>query len=305
MDLNLLVALDALLAEGSVLGAARRMNLSAPAMSRTLGRIRDAIGDPVFVRAGRKLVPTPRALELRAQVRDVVKDAKMLLRPAGEVSPSMLDRAFTLRTSDFIAGVFGARICAAILNRAPNISLRFTAQGKEDVNALREGHLDLDIGVIGDTGPEIRIQTLFRERFVGVVRKDHPLAKGRMSTKRFASAVHVGASRRGRTYGPIDDALKALGLSRKVAFVVPDFYAALLAAADSDFVASLPRQVALGAYRLGLAVHVFDLPVSVPSIAISQAWHPRYDADAGHRWLRQTVRSAIVEAQTTHPAQAR
>jgi len=294
MDLDLLVALDALLTEGSVVGAAQRMHLSAPAMSRTLGRIRSALGDPILVRAGRRLVPTPRALALQSRVRQVVEDARTLLQPAGPADPSRIDRGFTVRASDYIAGVFGARICAAISREAPRVVLRFAPQGEEDVSALRDGRLDLEIGVIGTTGPEIRVQALFRDRFVGVVRTGHPLTKGRVTAQRFSAVAHVGASRRGRSEGPIDQALAACGLARRVAFVVPDFYAALFAAAGSDVAAAVPKHVAAGARALGLGVAFFDLPVAVPAITVAQAWHPRYDNDAGHRWLRQTVRQTII-----------
>lgn len=296
MDLNLLVALDALLAEGSVAGAARRMNLSAPAMSRTLARIRDATGDPVLVRAGRRLVPTPRAIELRERVRAVVEDAQALLRPEGAADPSALERTFTIRASDYAAGVFGAGLAAAAARQAPGVTLRFADQGQEDVNALREGRIDLDIGVPADTGPEIRVQTLLQDRFVGVVRQGHPLLRGAMMPERFAAATHIGASRRGRTRGPIDDALDRLGLSRRVALVMPSFYAALFTAASSDLVAALPLALVTRAAALGLAVRAFELPVAVPAVTVIQTWHPRFDKDAGHRWLRQLVKATVAEA---------
>jgi len=297
MDLNLLVALDALLAEGSVAGAARRMNLSAPAMSRTLARIRDAVGDPVLVRAGRRLVPTPRAIELRDRVRAVVEDAQALLRPEGTADLAALERTFTIRTSDYAAGVFGAGLAVAVARQAPGITLRFADQDKEDVNALREGRIDLDIGVLGgETGPEIRVQTLLQDRFVGVVRDGHPLLQGEMTAERFAAATHIGASRRGRTRGPIDDALDRQGLSRRVTLVMPSFYAALLTAASSDIVAALPRALVVRATALGLAVRAFELPVAVPAVTVVQSWHPRFAKDAGHRWLRQLVKATIGEA---------
>lgn len=297
MDLNLLVALDALLAEGSVAGAARRMNLSAPAMSRTLARIRHAIGDPVLVRAGRRLVPTPRAIELHGRVRAVVEEAQALLRPEGAADPSTLERTFTIRASDYAAGVFAAGLAAAAARQAPGVTLRFTDQGREDVNDLREGRIDLDIGVLGgETGPEIRVQTLLQDRFVGVVREGHPLLRGAMTAERFAAATHVGASRRGRTHGPIDDALDRLGLSRRMALVMPSFYAALFTAASSDIVAALPLGIVARAAALGLAVRSFELPVAVPTVTVVQSWHPRFDKDAGHRWLRQLVKATIAEA---------
>ena len=293
IDLNLLVALDALLGEGSVQGAARRMNLSAPAMSRTLGRIRRAFGDEILVRAGRRMVPTPRALELHGRVRSLIDDARLLMRPEGAADPATFAREFTLRTSDYVAGVFGASLQAIVAREAPQVTLRFADQGKEDVAALREGRIDLDIGVIGSVGPEIRVQTLVRDRFVAVVRRGHPLLKGRITARRFAAATHVSASRRGFNHGPIDEALAAQGLSRQVRFVVPGFHAAMLTAAASDIVAAVPLAIAEAAAALGLRISHFDLPVATPEVAIAQAWHPRFDKDAGHRWLRHAVHRTL------------
>jgi DNA-binding transcriptional LysR family regulator len=293
IDLNLLVALDALLGEGSVQGAARRMNLSAPAMSRTLGRIRRAFGDEILVRAGRRMVPTPRALALHGRVRSLIDDARLVMRPEGAADPATFAREFTLRTSDYVAGVFGASLQAIVAREAPQVTLRFADQGKEDVAALREGRIDLDIGVIGSVGPEIRVQTLVRDRFVAVVRCGHPLLKGRITARRFAAATHVSASRRGFNHGPIDQALAVQGLSRQVRFVVPGFHAAMLTAAASDIVAAVPLAIAEAAAALGLRISHFDLPVATPEVAIAQAWHPRFDKDAGHRWLRQTVHRTL------------
>ena len=294
MDLNLLTALEALLNEGSVFGAARRMNLSTPAMSRTLGRIRQALGDEILVRAGRRMVPTPRALELHGRVRGLLEEARLMMRPEGIADPSTLIRGFTVRASDYVAGVFGASLQAIAAQEAPQITLRFADQGKEDVAALREGRIDLDIGVLGRIGPEIRMQTLLRDRFVAVVRSGHQFVKGGMTARRFAAATHVSTSRRGLSHGPIDDALAAQGLSRRVRFVVPGFHAAMLTAAASDVVAAVPLAVATTAMRLGLRIRYLELPVSTPEIAIAQAWHPRFDKDAGHRWLRQAVRKALT-----------
>jgi len=292
-DFNLLVALDALLTEGSVGGAAARLNLSAPAMSRTLGRIRLAFGDQILVRAGRRMVPTPRALELHARVRALVEDARAVMRPDRLEDPARLVRSFSIRASDYVAGVFSAALVAIAAREAPQITLRFADQDKEDVAALREGRIDLDIGVLGDIGPEIRRQTLLRDRFVAVVRHGHPLLKGRMTAHRFAGAIHVSVSRRGRSRGPIDDALAVQGLSRQVHLIVPGFYVAMLAAAASDIVAAVPLAVAATAAQLGLRIRHFDLPVATPAVEIVQAWHPRFDNDGGHRWLRQAVRRAL------------
>lgn len=293
IDLNLLVALDALLREQSVTGAAHRLHLSAPAMSRTLARIRAAVGDPILVRAGRRLVPTPFAAALQPRVQAAVEESRSLLRREAGAALETLERTFVVRANDVLVGGFAAAILAIVEREAPGVRLRFAAEGDEDVAALRDGLVDLDVGVLGETGPEVRVQHLFRERLVGVVRRGHALARGRVTPKRFAAATHVVVSRRGRPHGPIDQALRGLGLERRVGVVVPSFYAALFAVTDSDLVATVPRRLAEHvAARVG--AHAFALPVPTPEFAVTQAWHPRFDADPPHRWLRGTVRRACA-----------
>jgi DNA-binding transcriptional LysR family regulator len=270
------------------------MNLSAPAVSRTLARARLVLGDDLLVRAGRRLVPTPRALELRGRVRGLVEEVQSVLRPEGASDLTTLVRNFTIRSSDYVAGVFGPALHAIAIKEAPHVTLRFTEQGKEDVGALREGRIDLEVGVLGEVGPEIRAQALTRDRFVAVVRKGHPVLKSGTTAKHFAAATHISTSRRGRTEGPIDRGLAALGLSRQVQFVVPNFYVALLVAASSDMIAAVPLGIARTAKQCGLAIVHFDLPVKTPEVVIAQAWHPRFDKDAGHCWLRQAVRKALT-----------
>jgi len=286
LDLNLLVTLDALLSEGSVVGAAQRLNLSAPAMSRQLARIRHLLGDPVLVRAGRGLVPTPRAEALRERLRSLVADAEALVRGEDELDLARLERTFVIRANDGFVGTFGAALASLVARQAPHVRLRFAHQDKEDVEALREGRIDADAGVIGAMGPEIRLQALFHDRFVGVVRADHSLATG-LTPESFASFPHVSVSRRGRFAGPIDAALATLGLTRFVAIAVANFADALAIVRTSDHVAAVPARLTEPT-RAGL--HSFELPVKTDALAISLAWHPRFDADPGHRWLRGVVR---------------
>ena len=206
VDLNLLIALDALLADGSVAGAARRLGLSASAMSRTLARLRAATGDALLVRAGRGLVPTPRAAELRERARDLAQEARALLQPGGaELDISALKRAFTIRANEGFVEVFAGRIVAAATAAAPGVRLRFAPKPDKNVQPLREGTVDLEIGVLGETGPELRVQALFRDHFVGVVRKGHPLlaagARTAPWTRRWTrSGSHVESSRSCRAF---------------------------------------------------------------------------------------------------------
>lgn len=181
-DLNLLVTLDVLLAEASVARAARRLRLSSSAMSRALARLRESTGDPLLVRGGRGLVPTPRALELRARVSQLVQDAEAVLSPPEKLNLKHLVRTFTLRTSEGFVENFGADLIARLAREAPGVRLRFVQKLDKDSTPLRDGTVDLETGVVGKTtGPEVRAQALFRDRFVGVVRAGHPLSKGEVT----------------------------------------------------------------------------------------------------------------------------
>jgi DNA-binding transcriptional LysR family regulator len=286
-DLNLLVTLDVLLAEGSVARAARRLRLSPSAMSRALARMRDATGDPLLVRAGRGLVPTPRAIELRERVGQLVQEGQAVLRPAAKLELKQLVRTFTLRTSDGFVETFGPALIARIGNEAPGVRLRFVQKLDKDSASLRDGTVDLETGVVGKAaGPEVRVRALFKDRFVGVVRAGHPLGKASVTLERYAAASHIFVSRRGLDEGPIDEALKPLGLERKIVTIVSGFATALALARGSDLVATVPERHT-GNLRNGM--HSFPLPVSMPAITVSMLWHPRLDADLAHRWLRGYV----------------
>ena len=291
-DLNLLVTLDVLLAEGSVARAARRLRLSPSAMSRALARLRETTGDPLLVRAGRGLVPTPRAIELRAHVGQLVQDAEAVLRPAEKLNLKQLVRTFTLRTSEGFVENFGPDLIARIGEDAPGVRLCFVQKPDKDSTPLRDGLVDLETGVVEQmTAPELRAQALFRDRFIGVVRMGHPLSKGKITPSRFAAGRHIYVSRQGVDKGPIDDALKALGLERKVVTIVDGFATALALARDSDLIASVPERHT-GNLRSGM--HSFPLPVATPEFTVSLLWHPRQNADPAHRWLRAHVRDVCA-----------
>lgn len=289
VDMNLLVTLDALLSEGSVAGAAQRMNLSSPAMSRQLTRIRHLLKDPILVRAGRGLVPTPRAQALRDRLRNLVIEAEALVRGEGVLDLASLDRTFTVRTGDGFVASFGAKLGNILADEAPRARLRFAPQGKEDVDPLRQGEVDLDIGVIDALGPEIRLQALIHDSYVCIVRKGHPLAGKRMTANAFVRFPHVSVSRRGRFEGPIDVELAKIGLKRTVSLAVASFADALAVARTSDHIVCVPQRLTRA---LCSGLHSFPLPVPTDKVVISMAWHPRFDADPAHRWLRAKMREA-------------
>lgn len=286
-DFNLLITLDAVLAEGSVARAAKRLRLSPSAMSRALARLRETTGDPLLVRAGRGLVPTPRALELREKVSQLVQEAEAMLRPAKTPDLKQLQRTFTLRTREGFVENFGAGLIARINAEAPGVRLCFLQKSDKESASLRDGTVDLETGVVQDTtGPELRTRALFRDRFVGVVRMGHVLSHGDVTAESYANCRHVLVSRRGFVRGAIDEVLDSLGLEREIATIVGGFSSALALARSSDLVASVPERHT-GNLRAGM--HTFALPMPTQEITVSMIWHPRMDADPVHRWLRAIV----------------
>jgi DNA-binding transcriptional LysR family regulator len=292
-DLNLLVTLDVLLKEGGVARAAKRLQLSPSAMSRALARLRKATGDPLLARAGRGLVPTPRALELRERVSLLVRDGAAVLGPTEKLDLKGLVRTFTLRTGDGFIENFGADLIGRLAREAPGVRLRFLPKLDRESTALRDGTVDLETGVVGRmTSPEVRTQALFRDRFIGVVRRKHPLAKGRITPARFAAGRHVADSQHAIGDGPIERALKSLHLTREIAAIVNGFSTALALARGSDLIATVPERHT-GNLRVGM--HSFSLPFPIAPVTVSLLWHPRLDADQPHRWLRACVREVCAQ----------
>ncbi|MEW2130327.1 LysR family transcriptional regulator [Streptomyces sp. NPDC005435] len=295
VDLNLLLALDVLLEEQSVQGAARRLHLSEPAMSRTLGRIRKALGDPVLVRAGRRMVPTPHALAVRAEVSAVVERARALFAPGRDADLRTVSRTFTILGHDASAATLGPALLARAAREAPGIRLRFLSESHVDAPLLRQGTADLEVGVVDTTAPEVHVETVHEDRMLGVVRAGHPLLDGELTPERFAGAAgHLSVSRRGRLRGPIDDALAALGLERHVVGSVGTYPASLFVLRDTDLIGIVSEGGRPLAEALGLVT--FPVPLPLPPLRVGIAWHPRHDADPAHAWLRGCVRDLIAGA---------
>ncbi|MCK2244550.1 MULTISPECIES: LysR family transcriptional regulator [unclassified Crossiella] len=290
LDLNLLRVFDALLQDGSVTAAAERLHLSVPAASRALGRLRRAMGDPILVRAGRGLAPTPFALRTAPRVRALLDEAAALISTDREFTVAGLRRTFTIRVND---GIAAALITAATSAVAPGVTLRFVAEGTESAEALRDGSVDLDIGAGEVTTPDLRATPLYTERLVGIVRADSPLGRARKPTlKQLCRHPHVSASRRGRARGPLDEALTSVGLQRHVAAVVPTSTAAALLVAASAHVGLVPQRLA-EQYAHTLGLRWFPIPADLPEVEVRLCWHARLDADPAQHWLRETIKDAL------------
>jgi DNA-binding transcriptional LysR family regulator len=292
-DFNLLITLNVLLAEGSVAGAARRLQLSPSAMSRALSRLREVTGDPLLVRAGRSLVPTPRALELRDQVGALVDGANLVLRPVKKLDLRHLERRFVLRTSEGFAETFGPNLLRLIKAEAPGVVLQFVSKADKERSALRDGGVDIETGVIdATTAPEMRATPLFQDRWVGVVRDGHALATGEVTPERYVGTEHVHVLRRGLHSTDIDDAVRDTGLQRTIVIIVQGFATALTLANETDLVATVPERHTAG---LRKGMFVFPLPMDVLTFTLSMLWHPRMDGDLAHRWLRGHIRTVCTD----------
>ena len=285
-DANLLLALDALLQAGSVTGAARRMNVSPPAMSHTLSRLRLVVGDPLFVRAGNRLVPTPRAVAMRERVSRAANEIGSLLRPDLPLELATLERTFMIRASDATIVTVGHALDVLVRQEAPGVALHLVGTLLAEASDV-----DLDIGVQYGIAPDLRIQTLFHEEMVAVVRKDHPLANRRVARARLASLEHIAvASQRAK----LEELTKPRRgrRPRPLRRIVPSFLAAAALVRASDAYTVIPNRLA------AIIVDTFGLcrlSVTGPAtkVAIAQAWSPRLDNDAGHIWLRSCVRRAF------------
>jgi DNA-binding transcriptional LysR family regulator len=300
-DLNLLFALDVLLEEGSVVSAARRMNLSAPAMSRTLARIRETVGDPIFVKVGRKMVPTPRALALREQVRQAVQGARRLLEPEREVDLSSLKRNFNLHANDVFISAFGQALMERVCAEAPHVLLRFSPERETEDTVLEDGKVDLYISAMRPMGRDVHVQSLFTTKFVGMARDEHPIFEHEITPERFARYDQISVSRRGRASGPIDIALQRLGLSRRVSLVAPTFHSGVFMLGSSDLILTVPEHVAWAVRRMGVRARHFELPLPLETVVVVQAWHPRFQSDSAHQWLRRIVRELCAGEAGANP----
>ncbi|MFJ3217497.1 LysR family transcriptional regulator [Kitasatospora sp. NPDC086801] len=295
MDLNLLRVLDALLQENSVTRAAERLGTSPAAVSRALARLRRAVGDPLLVRAGQGLVPTPRAVELRAEVGALLRGCDDVLRPGAGFDAAHLERTFTVQAADVLLVGLAGSLTERIHAEAPQVDVVFLPEAVEGGPALRQGWVDVELGVLGHLDPEIRTRPLTRMPLVGVARAGHPLFAGRIDARRFAAADHIGVSRLGKRLGPIDTALAGLGLRRRVAAVVPSHTSAMLLARDTDLVALsladwLPGTIA------ALGLRTFPIPLDLAPLDLGMAWHPRTAVDPGHRWFREHLAAALLDA---------
>ena len=292
LDLNLLRVFDALLRDGSVTAAAERLHLSIPATSRALGRLRRAMNDPILVRAGRGMAPTPFALRTAPRVRSLLDEASALVN--AEFALADLKRTFTIRINDGVAATLATAAVEAAAAAAPGVTLRFVAEGFENTEALRDGSVDLDIGVGDVPAPDIRTAVLYRNgwsassaptaRWAAAAGRPWPGCAGTRTSRRPGVAAPAG---RWTTSWPP----RACGATSPPSCPPTRWPRCWSRPAGTS--GSSPQRLA-EQHGAALGLRWFPIPVPLPELDVRLLWHARLDADPAQRWLRDTLREAVA-----------
>jgi DNA-binding transcriptional LysR family regulator len=256
----------------------------------------------LLLQAGRTLVLTPYAEQLSQRIPDLVREAEAALsRAEYTLDIASLEQRFTVRAGEGFIDLLGAALMARIHRVAPGVQIRFAPKPDWDAQPLREGAIDLEIGIVRTSAPEVRTRLLFRDRYVGVCRIGHPLLDtGDITTERWVACGHVMTSRTGEAQTPIDAALAPADIRRNVLIIVPSYMSAMQLARQSDLLAVVPHSCLGNAmtpdYAAANGLQSFALPLPIPAFNISAIWHPRLDHDPAHRWFRGEVLALCCEA---------
>lgn len=285
VDLNLLVLLDQILEQGGLGRAAEKLEISQPAASRMLARLRLELGDPILIPSGRRTILSQRAESMRLPLRLWLDQARVLLQPP-QFEPSQYRATWRLYLLDYLSLVMLPPLMAHLQERAPLLDVVLPPHVPSAFEALRAGELDLALGYFDSVPDEFLQQQLFEERFVCLTRVDHPMLKdGKLSLERFCALSHALITVTGTGLGVVDQMLRQRGLKRRVALRLPHFLAAPVVIAQTDLVLTLPARVAeVMAGRFPL--HISPPPLPLSHFPVSQVWHRRSHQEAAQQWLR-------------------
>ena len=292
IDLNLLHALEALLEEGSVTRAAQSINLSQPAMSRALDRLRHVLKDPLLVRAGRGMVLTPRAENLKQPVRNAMNGVRGVLTQ-DHFDPATANIHFRILGADYTTSLVLPFVLVRLYQEAPQAHVDIENISEQALQSFKDGEIDLAIGVVDD-GPYLTSayhQALYDEHFVCIMRKDHILSKPETLTlNAFAEAAHALLSITGKGGGTIDRRLADLGLKREITLRLPHFLAIHSVIEKTDLIVTVPARLAALYSSENIVMRELPDEIKGPSFTVSQIWHERFQHDPANKWLRGIVK---------------
>ena len=290
-DLNLLVAFNALMLERNVTKAAAMANVSQPAMSAALARLRRVFDDPLFIRSAEGLLPTAKAQAIAQPVAQALGQVRNLMQPAEVFAPDAKPRSFTLGLTEYAMQVLLPALSAKLAEVAPNCSLhvRYYTDRDESVTLLDAGKIDVAVG-IAPTKAENRImsQPLLHDDFVTLISRDHPAAQGAMDLTTFLALRHILVSPEGNQFGLVDQKLREQGLTRHISLTLPTMFSVPALLAGTDYVATVLRRVG-SYYAYPQRIALFAPPLALPAITIDLQWHRRTQQDAAQSWLRQII----------------
>jgi DNA-binding transcriptional LysR family regulator len=288
LDTNLFLVLHSLLEEQNVARAGKRLGLSPSATSHALARLRTALGDPLFVKAGRNLVPTPHARSLQPALAQAIASLEAVVSPPRAVDLPKLERAFRVETTDHVQFVLLRQLDPIVREEAPRVNFYFQSMQPETFARLRQDAIDLAVGVYSNVDPDIERARLFDDRLVTVARKRHPCRRKPLTLRAFASYPHLLVAPNGTPTGLVDRVLAEHKLRRRVARTSATFLDMAFLVAESDYLVSLPESLTRPLLKT-LGLSIVDAPVSLPAFTISMAWHRRQTNDSAHAWFREAV----------------
>jgi DNA-binding transcriptional LysR family regulator len=291
LDLNLLVVFDAVMRERNATRAAEKLNMSQPAVSHALARLRAALGDELFVRTPEGMEPTPQAEHLAPSVRQALADLSAALGSKAIFEPRTATRDFVMAANNYAALVIATPLAAAVAREAPLVTLDIRASGTLDIaERLDRGDLDLALGGMAAPGDRFRDIRLFEDRFACLLRRGHPAIKaaGKIDARLLAELPHLDVSSTGQGTGFIDEELARLGLERQIALRAPLLATAGMLA-QSDLVTVMAERAAR-AFAANATLQVMALPLPSPTLTMAMLWHRRMDDQPAHRWLRGVIR---------------
>lgn len=291
IDLNLLVAFEALFEECSVTAAAGRLYLGQPAMSAALGRLRALFEDELLIRIGSKMQPTSKAKAIAPGIKAALQQIRQAIESSQTFDPASARQSFAIASSDSLSYIVVPKLLEVCRQTAPGIDLRLIGFEKDEVGELLEqGAVDVVLGVFQSPPRQTLQETLFQEQFVGIARKGHPaVTNGSMSLEAFVSVPHALFTLRRDATGEVDKVLAKYNLERRIGLTISHALVLPAIVSNSDLIASVPARLAKQFICLG-TLEIFELPIAIESWTVSMLWSKLADRDSANNWLRQILK---------------